>query len=247
MELGFAGYHARTASMPANLGPTFGAVAESGLLHFPAKEAWVTPPWVQIPPAPFFFLSSRMFMTTMPVEAGMHDSVTWHEDAIEYVKAKHAKQKYGENLPYTAHLRAVADVAVEYGLSEEIVQAAWLHDTLEDTDATLYDLQVRFGREVASLVYSVTDEKGKNRKERAEKTYPKIRMGGWEAITLKLADRIANVRHSTLSNRGLLKMYEKEYPTFKAALKSEFDLISVPLWVRYRLDAMWKELDKLLS
>lgn len=167
--------------------------------------------------------------------------------AAEYAAIAHAGQTYGPTAPYTVHLSAVADVATEYGLPEEIVYAAWLHDTLEDTDTTLYDLHVKFGREIASLVYSVTDEDGKNRKARAEKTYPKILMGGWKAIGLKLADRIANVRAAALGNPGLLKMYLKEYVMFRAALNSGFDRTTSPYWAVSIIESMWYELDKLLS
>jgi len=164
-----------------------------------------------------------------------------------YATAMHAGQTYGDLGPYTLHLLAVADVATEFGFPEEIVFAAWLHDTLEDTDATLYDLHVKFGREIASLVYSVTDEEGKNRKARAEKTYPKIIMGGWKSIALKLSDRLANVRESTVSNPGLLKMYKKEYVTFRFALNSQFDRTTAPHWAVRAIEKMWQELDKLLT
>ena len=70
---------------------------------------------------------------------------------------------------------------------------------------------------VAEIVYAVTDELGRNRKERKEKTYPRI-AANKDAIAVKLCDRIANVQESSKTNHRLYKMYQKEQADFKAAL-----------------------------
>lgn len=58
-------------------------------------------------------------------------------------------QMYGI-LPYTHHLQAVAAVLAEFGLDDDVMQAAaWGHDIIEDTDAKRRDIQERFGDEVA--------------------------------------------------------------------------------------------------
>ena len=89
-----------------------------------------------------------------------------------------------------------------------------------------------FGDEVAQLVSAVTNEDGPNRKTRAALTYPKIRNAGTNAITLKLADRIANVE-----NGGkLVDMYRKEYADFRWTL-----------YMQGSLDNMWTHLDSLLK
>jgi hypothetical protein len=58
----------------------------------------------------------------------------------------------------------------------------------------------------------VTDELGRNRKEKKEKTLPKTASNP-DAIILKLGDRIANIEHG-----GKVDMYAKEYQEFKGAL-----------------------------
>jgi hypothetical protein len=63
----------------------------------------------------------------------------------------------------------------------------------------------------------VTSEPGPNRSERHKLTYPKIAAFP-DAITVKLADRIANVEASTRDNPSLLSMYHSEYPGFRSAL-----------------------------
>jgi hypothetical protein len=114
-----------------------------------------------------------------------------------------------------------------YHLPKDVlVPAAWLHDIVEDTYETIENVRYIFGDKVAALVEAVTDEPGKNRKERAEKTLPKIRAHGIEAVALKLCDRIANIEACIegVGNVKLLKMYRKEYPAFREALYREGEL-----------------------
>lgn len=130
----------------------------------------------------------------------------------------HQNQKYG-NEPYTKHLEDVVIILKRFGITNPcVLAAAWLHDAVEDTSLTIEAVKEEFGDDVASLVYAVTTEPGKNRKERNAKTYPKI-AAQQEAIYLKLADRIANIQASIESSPQKLKMYQKEFPDFKEALQ----------------------------
>lgn len=115
-----------------------------------------------------------------------------------------------------------------------MLEAAWLHDIVEDTDVKLRDIEENFGEDVAFLVSCVTSEEGLNRKVRNALTYPKIRSGGPRPIRLKLADRISNVS----SGGGSMKMYGREYPDFRHALYSDQDSMN---------SAMWRELDGLIE
>jgi guanosine-3',5'-bis(diphosphate) 3'-pyrophosphohydrolase len=138
--------------------------------------------------------------------------------AFTLAEVFHQNQKYG-NEPYTKHLRDVVDVLKRFGITNsDVLAAAWLHDAVEDTPLTIETVKEEFGDDVASLVYAVTTEPGKNRKERNAKTYPKIAAQP-EAIYLKLADRIANVEASLGNNKEKLKMYQKEFPDFLKALQ----------------------------
>ena len=150
----------------------------------------------------------------------------------------HGMQMYGtDKLPYIKHLEDVYNVMVEYGISDiDLLVASYLHDIIEDTTKSYNDIKKEFGMEVAELVYVVTDELGRNRKERHEKTYPKLQQNG-KAIILKLADRIANLKHSSSTNNGdMLWMYGKEYKDFRNALFSHGGLVT-----------MWQFLDDLFE
>lgn len=147
----------------------------------------------------------------------------------------HKDQKYG-GFPYIFHLQNVVKVAVDNGLSEEIICACWLHDTIEDTPTTYNDIKKVLGIHIAETVFAVTDELGRNRKERKQKTYPKIKSNS-DAVAVKLCDRIANISYCI--NEGdneLLKMYVKEHGEFKAVI-----------YISGVYDNLWAELDSWIS
>lgn len=141
------------------------------------------------------------------------------ERALLVAEKAHQNQQY-DIYPYIYHVRQVVKIAEDLGFDESIVAACALHDVLEDTDLSFNDIKKAFGLEVAEIVYCVTDELGKNRKERKEKTYPKIR-GNWKASVVKICDRIANVRHSRDYNNRLFDMYVKEHDGFCANIASK--------------------------
>jgi len=73
------------------------------------------------------------------------------------------------------------------------------------------------------MVFCVTDEIGRNRKEKKIKTLPKTASNP-DAVIIKLADRIANIEHG-----GKIDMYAKEYADFKNHLY-QADKVAAPLW-----------------
>ena len=66
------------------------------------------------------------------------------------------RRKYSKQA-YEVHLRAVADLVASVSDDQEMIAAAWLHDTVEDTPATLGDIEHAFGNGVAQLVSDLTD------------------------------------------------------------------------------------------
>lgn len=125
----------------------------------------------------------------------------------------HEGQMYGEN-PYVYHLDAVAHVLVKFGVNDlSILRAAYFHDAMEDRGLTYNDIKADWGTDVANIVYCLTDEKGKNRKERKERTYPALR-ANLDAVIVKVADRIANMEEN-----GKGSMYAKEFEDFQKNLR----------------------------
>lgn len=109
---------------------------------------------------------------------------------------RHQRRKGSDAVPYVNHLIDVANVlAVEAGIDDrDVLTAAVLHDTVEDTRTTLDELAERFGANVARLVAEVTDDKSLpklRRKELQIEHAPELSHG---AKLIKLADKICNVR-----------------------------------------------------
>jgi guanosine-3',5'-bis(diphosphate) 3'-pyrophosphohydrolase len=78
------------------------------------------------------------------------------EHAIDFATEKHAGQKRKSGEPYITHPLAVAGTLIEWDMDIDSVLAGVLHDTVEDTDATLDDIENMFGHDVAFLVDGVT-------------------------------------------------------------------------------------------
>jgi (p)ppGpp synthase/HD superfamily hydrolase len=80
-------------------------------------------------------------------------------DALAFAGERHAGQTRDlDDLPFVTHPVEVACLLHESGYSDEVVAAGVLHDVLEDTDAERSELEARFGRQVAELVGSVTED-----------------------------------------------------------------------------------------
>jgi (p)ppGpp synthase/HD superfamily hydrolase len=139
-------------------------------------------------------------------------------DAKSFAIAAHDNQKYGKH-PYSKHLLDVVSVLTRFHVwSTPVLEAAWLHDVLEDTHMPYVAIRDHFGPEVAAIVNAVTDGPGANRKERHIAMYHKIRRHGVNAVLVKLADRIANTEHSIANESPQLKMYRREFAEFSTAL-----------------------------
>jgi len=78
------------------------------------------------------------------------------EHAIDFATEKHKGQKRKSGEPYITHPLAVAHTLIEWDMDIDSVLAGVLHDTVEDTSATLEDIENLFGRDVAFLVDGVT-------------------------------------------------------------------------------------------
>jgi (p)ppGpp synthase/HD superfamily hydrolase len=83
------------------------------------------------------------------------------ELALQYAIIIHAGQmRKGSEIPYIAHLMAVASIVLEHGGDEDEVIAALLHDAVEDAGGRkrYNDIRVRFGERVASIVSECTQK-----------------------------------------------------------------------------------------
>ena len=118
--------------------------------------------------------------------------------ALAFAAHKHRDQrrKDAEASPYINHPIALADVLVnEGGVSDvEVLCAALLHDTVEDTATTPRELEEAFGRRIARIVAEVTDDKTLSKAERKRLQIEHAGRLSPEAKLVKLADKICNLR-----------------------------------------------------
>jgi (p)ppGpp synthase/HD superfamily hydrolase len=121
--------------------------------------------------------------------------------ALSFAARKHRNQrrKGADAPPFINHAIEVAEIlATEGGTTDPItLQAAVLHDTLEDTDTEPGEIEAEFGEEVRRLVEEVTDDKSLSSEERRRRQMRLSPALSPRAKLIRLADKIANVRSVT--------------------------------------------------
>lgn len=118
--------------------------------------------------------------------------------AARFAAEQHARQKRkGEAAePYINHLIEVAELvaAASPVLDTNLIVAAFLHDTVEDTAVTPQEIESLFGHDVAGLVMELTDDKSLSKEMRKALQVQNAHKKTPRAQTLKLADKISNLR-----------------------------------------------------
>lgn len=150
--------------------------------------------------------------------------------ACVYAAAAHNAQTYGA-VPYVRHLTEVRNVVSHYpGCPVSARRAAWLHDTVEDTDVSSEDLRDCFGADVQQMVEYCTNEPGSGRDDVVQKTLFKQcsrnatldpAVARW-ARAIKAADRLCNVTRSVVDDddRRIFR-YQEEQIAFALAVKDD--------------------------
>ena len=119
-------------------------------------------------------------------------------EAIKFASEKHKGQvRRGTGLPYITHPMVVSFLVQKYKESkriEELMVAALLHDTLEDTDTNFVEIATLFSPMVAGIVLELTSDE-EEIKRVGKNVYLIKKMLGMSnyALTIKLADRLSNV------------------------------------------------------
>jgi len=148
------------------------------------------------------------------------------EDRAKAFAARHHQavgqtRKYtGE--PYINHPAAVVELVRSVPHTAEMIAAAWLHDTVEDTNATLDEVRTEFGAAVAELVEMLTDvsQPGDgNRARRKAIDREHTAKASPHAKTVKLADLIDNSRSIIERDPEFAKVYLEEKRLLLEVLK----------------------------
>ncbi|OQV25566.1 Guanosine-3',5'-bis(diphosphate) 3'-pyrophosphohydrolase MESH1 [Hypsibius exemplaris] len=117
---------------------------------------------------------------------------------LQFATLKHSTQrrKDPEKTPYINHPIGVANIlASEGGVTDvAVLQGALLHDTVEDTNTTLDEIENHFGASVRRIVEEVTDNKALSYDERKRHQIARAPFVSYEAKLVKLADKLHNLR-----------------------------------------------------
>jgi (p)ppGpp synthase/HD superfamily hydrolase len=157
-------------------------------------------------------------------------------DKKKWILEQHSgtNHMYDKYLPYEFHLRMVVNVYEKFkhilsnhhGVIDNqanVYLACWGHDLIEDTRVSYNDVKEHLGQEAADIIYALTNEKGKNRKERANDKYYEGIKNTPGAVFVKLCDRIANVQYSKMTGSRMFEMYKKENDEFVTKLGYPFN------------------------
>ena len=116
--------------------------------------------------------------------------------AIIYAVEKHAGQlRKGTQIPYIVHPMEVLALLNEMRADMTVIIAGVLHDTVEDTSATIDDIIREFGEDVAELVGNHTEDKSKTWFQRKSQGLRELAEGSFDLKCLVLADKLSNVRN----------------------------------------------------
>lgn len=171
-------------------------------------------------------------------------------EAALFAAEKHAGQKRkghaGE--PYVNHLIEVAGLIADGSetLDTNLVMAGLLHDTVEDTGVTATELEQRFGRDVAALVLEATDDKSLPKERRKALQVETAPHKSPRAQTLKLADKISNLRSLISSPPAEWSPARKrEYAEWSAHVVAGFS--SPNLYLKSEFDRAYAELARAIQ
>jgi guanosine-3',5'-bis(diphosphate) 3'-pyrophosphohydrolase len=119
--------------------------------------------------------------------------------ALNFAQIKHQGQiRELSGLPYVNHPISVSHILKSYTADPEILIAALLHDTLEDTRTSFQEIENRFGNRVASLVQELTSDKQESKRlGKAIYLSEKMLHMSDAALLIKLADRLDNISDLT--------------------------------------------------
>ncbi len=154
--------------------------------------------------APIALAWPTVFDTPTAVERAWVDFVAAHPPdertdfrrALAFARARHGEQtRRGSDTPYWVHLVRVALELAQWGEADPVlVQAALLHDVVEDTPTTLNEVTEGFGVQVGVLVDWLTAPHSSDREATAHYYLRLLEDGPRDSHTLKLADRTDNLR-----------------------------------------------------
>ena len=116
------------------------------------------------------------------------------------VRAHAGTERRGKGFPYIVHPMEAMEIVATMTRDQELLAAAALHDTVEDTDVTIEQIRAEFGDRVASLVAAESDEPHQSRdsienwRARKQAAINRLSSGSRDAKIVALGDKLSNMR-----------------------------------------------------
>ncbi len=134
-------------------------------------------------------------MANQPLDTSLFDR------AVNFaVKAHSGTERRGKGFPYIIHLMEAVEIVATITPDQELLSAAMLHDTVEDTPVTLDDLRKEFGDRIASIVEAESDVHNEGESEheswhrRKQEAIDRLRNAPLEAKIVAMGDKLSNMR-----------------------------------------------------
>ena len=134
------------------------------------------------------------------MKVGVYMGLLLDKAIIFAVNAHRGQLRKGSNAPYILHPMEAAAIVAAMTDDEEVIAAAVLHDTVEDTAVTLDEICKQFGKRVAELVAAESENKREDKpaastwKIRKEETIEHLKTAPKEVKMLTLGDKLSNIR-----------------------------------------------------
>ena len=116
------------------------------------------------------------------------------------VKAHHNTERRGKGFPYIVHPMEAVEIVATITPDQELLAAAALHDTIEDTDVTVENIRREFGDRIADLVHAESDQftEGVSEEDswhdRKQAAIDRLRQAPHDAKIVALGDKLSNMR-----------------------------------------------------
>ena len=116
------------------------------------------------------------------------------------VQAHHNTERRGKGFPYIVHPMEAVEIVATITPDQELLAAAALHDTIEDTDVTVEQLRAEFGDRIANLVFAESDRftEGVSEEdswhERKQAAIDRLAAASHDAKIVAMGDKLSNMR-----------------------------------------------------
>ena len=133
------------------------------------------------------------------------------------VKAHAGTERRGKGFPYIVHPMEAVEIVATMTSDQELLAAAALHDTVEDTDVSIEDIKSQFGERIAHLVDAESDKKiegvseEKSWHERKQAAIARLTSASHDGKIVALGDKLSNMRAIA---RDYLQMGDKLWELF---------------------------------